>query len=207
MFKVVRKLDYTSVKDISLLKWLDKKFHANLVLNSSPQESDKNDYSLLQLQELLRYGQDFDKFFPKNDTDALFYIRAASYPIANLNGRACFNYIWPKFFSTFPAGQIWLIELSEKDWFLPIWDGGKIFATKNNISISRDGVFQPQEGTGFSSENLPMIALSFMQTCIFPYLNAVTTHSSSGLIFLYIPDRSFNYSFLKEKLHYLDSRK
>lgn len=200
MFKVVRKLDYTSVKDISLLKWLDKKFHANLVLNSSPQESDKNDYSLLQLQELLRYGQDFDKFFPKNDTDALFYIRAASYPIANLNGRACFNYIWPKFFSTFPAGQIWLIELSEKDWFLPIWDGGKIFATKNNISISRDGVFQPQEGTGFSSENLPMIALSFMQTCIFPYLNAVTTHSSSGLIFLYIPDRSFNYSFLKENI-------
>lgn len=200
MFKVVKKLDYTSLKDTSLLKWLDKKFDANLVLNSPSPESTKHDYSLLQLEDLLKYGQDFKKYFPDNNADALFYIRDASYPIGNLNGRACFNYVWPNFFSTFPTGQIWLIDLSYENWFHPIWEGGKIFAENNNVTLSKDNVFQPQQATGFSSENFPMIALSFMQTCMFPYLNAIATHTTSGLIFLYIPDRSFNYSILKEDI-------
>lgn len=180
------------------MRWLDKRFYADVDFKGKSEEEKR--YAVIKLQETLEWGEDFKQYYPTDPRDAFFYIRNKThrYPRGNLQGRASFNYIWPKFFETFPLGEIWLIDLSYDKWFYPMWDNGKKLANMKNISLQKDNVFQPLQATGFSGESFPLIALSFMETCIFPYLTALYSHTAptSNLVFLYIPDRTFNYSIL-----------
>lgn len=198
MFNILHKITYKDLKDPKLGRWLDKRFYANV--EPKEKSAEEKRYAMIKLQETLEWGQDFNRHYPTDPQNAFFYVRnrTHSYPRGNLQGRASFSYIWPKFFETFPLGEIWLIDLSYDKWFYPMWDNGKKLADMNNINLQKDNVFQPQEATGFSGESFPLIALSFMETCVFPYLTALYSHTSptSNLVFLYIPDRTFNYSIL-----------
>jgi len=201
MLKIIKKLDINYLQDENLLKWLDKKFGTKLVLPTEPKGKKAFNTYLGIMGELSKWGREFNNDFPQEPEKALFYINRKTfhYGKGNLQGRISYNYIWPKFFETFPLGEIWLIDISYNKWFHPMWDGGKKIADKYRVSLREHHVFQPQQGTGFSGENLPMLALSFMVTCVFPILVADFCHTSSGLVFLFIPDRSFNYSLLKRE--------
>jgi len=200
MMDIRKNITSKNFRDQKLRTWLDNKFHADLVLKS--ENEDEKKYSMLMYKNLLEWGQDFNRNLPQNSEDAFFYIRDEThhYPIGNLQGRASFNYIWPKFFEIFPLGEIWVIDLSYEKWFHPMWKSGKEFAKIKNFDFRKDGRFQPLEATGFSGESFPLIALSFMETCIFPFLTALYSHTASDLVFLFIPDRTFNYSILKENI-------
>jgi len=201
MFKIIKKLDINCLQDKDLSGWLDRKFGTKYALPTKPKGKKSLSTYLSKIGELSEWGREFNNNFPREPEKALFYINRKTfyYDQGNLQGRVSFNYIWPKFFETFPLGEIWLIDISYKKWFYPMWNSGKKLADKHGIEPGKDHIFQPQEGTGFSGENFPMSALSFMVSCVFPLLSAIFCHTSSGLVFLFIPDRSFDHSILKQE--------
>lgn len=202
MFQVLRKVDYDSLSNEELASWLDDQFQTKIA--NQQQEQAKKDKIKWRLwldktDKMQKWGIEFNKHVPKSLGKSLFYICESSttYFYQNYVSRISLHYTWPLFFEKFPLGQIWLPKIS-KQWWDEIWQGEKQIAQKTGYNKKHPEGFHPQEASGLQAENFPLTALNILICGIYPLILCDYIHTSSDLVFVYIPDRAFKYSQMIE---------
>jgi len=201
MLHILRKVDYDSLSNKELASWMDDQFQTKIVAQLQEQEKDKIDWrvEINELSQMQNWGIKFNKNVPRSLGKSLFYIceNSTTYFNQNFISRISLNYTWPLFFQKFPLGQIWLPKIS-KQWWDEIWQGEKFIAETTGYNKKRFRGFCPQEFSGLQVENFPFIALNILICGIYPLILCDYIHTTSDIVFIYIPDRAFKYSQLIE---------
>ncbi|MCK9151542.1 hypothetical protein [Methanobacterium alcaliphilum] len=191
MLNLLFKLQFKDLEDDNneIQRILDEKFYFNQ--HTYDESSLKHEASYL-LEKIDIKCQDNEKLF-------LYYIRDVLDHIGNINqsGRIMLHHIWPLFFSRYPSGQIWAIEIDQK-WQDEIWHGQRTLAHQSGFLDKNPNLFSSQENSGFDSYHFPYNAFNIIDYGIYPLI--LTVHCKIfGLIFLYIPDTAITHSQMTEE--------
>lgn len=188
MFQVSYKVEAESIFDQKLAIWLAEQFQTNI--------GEQIEESLLdRCHKTQKWGNEFKKNCPESLEKSLFYIcdSSTNYPNQNYINCTSLFYIWPLFFEKFPLGQIWLPKISQR-WWDEIWEGEKQIAHKTGYDQKHPEGFHPQEASGLQAEIFPLTALHMLAYGIYPLVLCSYVHTTSDLVFIYLPDRAFQHS-------------
>jgi hypothetical protein len=203
MYNNIRKIKANSLFGDNLEEleaWMDIKFDLNISINKDNSTLIENEFDYNDRSRLDIYGNKMRKKCPDSLGMSLFYIRQnTDYPNLNHIGKYCLYHVWPLFFEKFPLGQIWIIE-TPKYWWEEIWKGQRELAIKSGYNQINPGGISPQELTGLLSDEFLYNSLNILSYGFYPLIlsNCFSTGYPSGLTFLYIPDRTFEYSQMNE---------
>jgi len=201
MLRVLRKVNYDSLSNKELASWMDDQFQTKIAIQQQEQAKDKIDWhaEINETSQMQNWGIEFNKHVPKSLEKSLFYICKSSttYFYQNYVSRISLHYTWPLFFEKFPLGQIWLPKIS-KQWWDEIWLGEKQITQRTDYNAKHPEGFHPQEASGLQAENFPLTALNILLSGIYPLILCDYIHTSSDLVFIYIPDRTFKHSQMIE---------
>lgn len=142
------------------------------------------------------YGKLFVDSAPKDPFEYIKYL-SISYsrcPYSNLHGRILFKYGFTEFFSRFPLGQIWILEI-DNSWNELIWKTER--ENKENSGVDYFGV-PPYGFTGLQEENFIGMVLNFISYSIYPLYVAELIFPLSNYAICFIPDRAYKYSQMSE---------
>lgn len=204
MFRLLRKVNYDSLFDKELASWLDEQFQTGLAERQQKEVKERiggaEALELLdEMAKIQEWGEGLKKHAPKSSEESLFYICKSSttYPYQNYVSRTSLSYTWPLFFERFPLGQIWLPKIFQQ-WWNEIWKGEKQIAQQTGYVQKHPEGIHPQEASGLQAENFPLTALNILSYGIYPLILSDYIHTSSDLVFIYIPDRAFKHSQMIE---------
>jgi hypothetical protein len=195
MLRILTKIDAADYADSEVQQLLDGYFEPELIARgerTSEVEILHGVYSAGQWARRMKEG------CPENLGLALFHIaKRGEYTMpANLGGRVAQQWVWPFFFEKFPLGQIWIID-ADMDWLRQMWAGHRAIAACAGYR-PEDPVACPQEFSGLLSDTLPHSVLVLAAFGVYPLAICSFSFTSSGLIFMYIPDRAFVHSQMTE---------
>jgi len=199
MFQVLRKVNYDNISNKELASWLDDQFQIKIAIKQQIQANDVIDFHVDIQSQMENWGIEFNKHVPRSLKKSLFYICKKSTTFFNQNyiSRISLKYTWPLFFKKFPLGQIILPKISQ-EWLDEIWQGEKYIAEKTGYNKKRFAGFCPQEYSGLQVDNFPLTALNLLVCGIYPLILCDYIHTSSNLVFIYVPDQAFKYSQMIE---------
>ena len=185
----IKSEDLNSSKRNDIEKKLDEKFGFD---SFNYDETEFEDNAKFIIDIIDKKCQENEKFF-------LYYIRDALERGGNSNqmGRILLHHIWPLFFSKYPSGQIWIVEIDQK-WQDEIWFGQRTLAIELGYLEKNPGLYSPQEMSGFDSYNFPYNSFNILSYGIYPLITTIH-YQIFGLIFLYIPDKSSIHSQMTEE--------
>jgi len=193
MLELSKIVTISDFDDSELVGWLDRRFGANEAANAPGVLSNAR-----LTEEIRKWGDWLRKNCPRSRSKTLFYLcdHSNSFTYPNYFGRCATQHLWPLFFGKFPKAQIWIAETS-LDWIPGNWGGQKELARRfKGKQLYPDGLMEKGAG-GLDTDQLPIIALKFLSCGIYPLLICSPTELSH-ITFIYIPDRSFEYSQMTE---------
>jgi hypothetical protein len=191
MFELIRTIQGNEKWSSELQEFIDSRFHAELVTNG-------NIFSEEVSQK--RWGENFVKGLPKTNHEKLYYITQSTTNFCNQNyiGRVCIKYVWKEFFRAFPLGCILLVDLSE-DWFATTLQGERDLVKQSGFTDENASPLIPQGMSGLQAENFPLNILPLIASGIYPLTLIDFIHTSSDLVFIYVPDRAISHAQMLEK--------
>ena len=160
----IKSEDLNSSKCSDIEKILDEKFGFD---SFTYDENEFDDYANFIIDIINKKCQEDEKFF-------LYYIRDALERGGNINqmGRIMLHHIWPLFFSKFPSGQIWMMEIDQK-WQDEIWFGQRTLAIESGYLEKNPGLYSPQEMSGLDSYNFPYNSFNILSYGIYPLITTI----------------------------------
>ncbi len=196
MLELVRIVKCEELSSRELRDFLDGRFHPEL---ASPEGIlNLNGTTLSEEASQQRWGEDFVRDIPKTNHELLFWITQATnaYHMQNCVGRVCQKYVWREFFKAFPLGQIMLVH-SPMEWMKRIWEGERALASEMGLATEHP-LATPQGMSGLQAENFPLNVMLLGAAGIYPLTLFDFVHTSSDLIFVYIPDRAVAHAQMLE---------
>jgi len=146
--------------------------------------------------EVQKWGNHFVEKAPKNPVDFLKYLSTAygECPYGNLHGRIMFKYVFNEFFTQFPLGQIWILDI-DNSWYDLVWETQS--KNSKDTGVNYFGV-SPYGFTGFQEENLINSALNVLSFGTYPVFDMEIIFPTANSIICFIPDRGYKYSQMTE---------
>lgn len=191
VFKKIKRIDMSN-KDV--YDALDDMFQGYLLDDQS--ETQTVTIEVDAYSEVQKWGNHFVEMAPNNPIDFLKYLSTAygECPYWNLHGRIMFEYVFPKFFTQFPLGQIWILDI-DNSWNDLVWETER--KNSKDTGVNYFGV-SPHGFTGFQEENLINSALNVLSFGIYPIFNMEIIFPTVSSVICFIPDRGYKYSQMLE---------
>jgi len=192
MLSIIKKIKLSDMGERGIYDMLDNMFEGYLLDNNM---DTKVKFDVDTYSEEVKWGEAFLASAPQDAIDFIKHLSTEFVcPYGNLRGRILFNYVFKGFFSMFPLGQIWILEI-DQSWNDLIWATEK--ENKTTTGIDHFGV-PPYGFTGLQEENFVAMALNVLSFCIYPVLTSEITIPASNYAICYLPDRGYRYSQLSE---------
>jgi len=192
MLSIIKKIKLSDMSDKGIYDMMDNMFEGYLLDNKM---EPKVKFDVDTYSEEVKWGHEFLASAPRDPVD---FIKALSTnfacPYGNLRGRILFNYVFKEFYSRFPLGQIWILEI-DQSWTDLVWATEK--ENKTTTGIDYFGV-PPYGFTGLQEENFIEMALNVLSFCVYPVFSSEITFPLSNYVICYFPDRGYKYSQMTE---------